>query len=88
MLSKNLLYYSKFEFFYKCMCLLQFLITRKDDYIILLAIPRIICPMKANTTHIFWALLKICIFQQRFVPSEGHFSILYNFTLKLHWAYF
>ena len=79
MLSKNLLHYSKFEFFYKCMCLWQFLITREDHYIILLAIPRIIRPMKANATHIFWA-------HSKYVSSNKGLSLLkvisaYNTTL-------
>ena len=54
MLSKSLLYYSEFEFFYKCMCLLQFLITCEGHYIKLLKLFQELSALWKQMQHIFF----------------------------------
>lgn len=77
---------SKFERLYNIyMCLFQCLVTCKDHCIILQAILSV--ALKANTSNIAQALKNICIFLERSVPSESHFNILQNSTLKPHWLY-
>ena len=67
------------------MCLFQCLVTCKDHCIILQAILSV--ALKANTSNIAQALKNICIFLERSVPSESHFNILQNSTLKPQWLY-
>ena len=72
---------SKFERLYNIyMCLFQCLVTYKDHCIILQAILSV--ALKANRSNIAQALKNICIFLERSVPSESHFNILQNSTLK------
>ena len=54
MLSKSLLYYSEFEFFYKCMCLLQFLITCEGHYIKLLKLFQELSALWKQMQHILF----------------------------------
>ena len=66
---------------------MQWLVTCKGCYIILWAILKVECPMKAKALYIVKALTKVCIFLKRPVASQGYFNLLYNSTLKLHWLY-
>ena len=48
------------------MCLLQYLVTWKDHHIILCAILKSACPIKANISHIVWTITKTYIFLKIF----------------------
>lgn len=56
-------------------------------HVILQAILRAACPIKANASYIVGAVTKVFILLKRDVHSEGHFNIIYNSTLKRQWTY-
>ena len=68
-------------------CLLQCLVTCESHCVILWAILRVACSLKANVSCIVQSLTKTCIFLKRSIPSEGHSKILNNSTVKPDWPY-